>query len=132
MFGLRFYDLAIDVWSAGCIIAEMVCGTRLFSRDSDVDQLHQVFRQLGSPSQDEQSSMGDLSGFPEYPARPFSDILKNIDPFLIDLVRKILLYDPKKRISVQEALLHPFFNDVWPPIKEVCWPPGLPDLLKTA
>jgi serine/threonine protein kinase len=132
MFGLRFYDLAIDIWSAGCIIAEMICGTPLFPGDSDVDQLHQVFRQLGSPSEDERSSMGDLSGFPNYPSRLFADILKTTDPLLIDLVRKMLLYDPKKRISVQDALMHPFFNDVWPPIREVCWPAELADPLRTA
>lgn len=125
LFGLHFYDLEIDIWSCGCIIAEMAGGYPLFPGDSDLDQLHRIFRVLGTPSREEMEGIGDISEMPIYPPQNLMEILKKNDCELLDLIRKMLIIDPKKRITVQDALRHPFFADINPAIRDMCWPPEL-------
>jgi serine/threonine protein kinase len=125
MLGTRLYDVSIDVWSVGCIIAEMVIGRPLFKGDSEIDQLHHVFRVLGLPNESDRRNMGDISGFSL--DEPITlQIALNVDnPFLIDIISKMLLYDPAKRLSVADALNHPFFDSVPETVKDKCWPGGL-------
>jgi serine/threonine protein kinase len=125
MLGTRIYDISIDVWSVGCIIAEMVTGGPFFKGDSDVDQLHRVFRVLGMPSESDRKTMGDISGFSLDDTTTLQDSLKVDDPYLIDIIAKMLIYDPTKRLSVVEALTHPFFDSIPDSVREKCWPPGL-------
>jgi serine/threonine protein kinase len=127
MFGPRFYDLGIDVWSAGCIIGEMARGLPLFSGDSELDQLHQIFRVLGLPREHERESLGDLSPFPSYQPVDLGELVPAPDKRLVDLIGKMLCYDPKRRITIEDALRHPFFHDVASRVRETCWPPGLKD-----
>jgi serine/threonine protein kinase len=127
MFGSQFYDVGIDIWSVGCILAEMVSGKPLFSGDSNLDQLHQIFKVLGLPKEHERESFGDLSGFPKYQSEDLKKVLKTNDLLLIDLIGKMFCYDRKKRISTQEALIHPFFREVSGRLRETCWPPDLQD-----
>jgi serine/threonine protein kinase len=126
MFGTRHYDMAIDVWSAGVIIAELVRGQALFPGDSDVDQLHRIFRVLGSPTPDSLPNYDELIednlSLPEYPAVPLRDALDSTDDQLVDLIQKMLTYNPKQRITSYEALKHPYFDRVAPKTREVCLP----------
>ena len=52
-------------------------------------------------------------------------VLNSDDNFFIDLVEKMLMYNPTKRLSVVQALMHPYFDDVPDAIRELCWPKGL-------
>lgn len=129
LFGSKSYELSIDVWSAGCIIAEMIRGAPLFQGDSDLDQIHQIFQVLGTPNEDSMPNYADLQkdfpGIAQYPRADLREILKTDDEFLIDLVSKILQYDPMKRLTAQDALKHPFFDTISPQIKKLCWPKEL-------
>ena len=126
LFGTKFYELSIDIWSAGCIIAEMIRGVPLFQGDSDLDQMHQIFKVLGTPTEDTMPNYADLQkdfpGITQYPRADLSEILKTDDEFLIDLVSKMLQYDPMKRLTAQDALKHPFFDSIPFQIKKMCWP----------
>ena len=124
LFGVHYYDLAIDIWSAGCIIAEMTTGLPLFKGDSDVDQLHKIFSILGTPDPEAAKKLGDISTFETYQPKDLREVLKCDDQYLIDLITKMLAIDPAKRITVQEALEHPFFNDLNSQIRDLCSPAG--------
>ncbi|OHT00525.1 Cell division control protein 2 like protein [Tritrichomonas foetus] len=132
LFGNRFYELSIDIWSAGCIIAEMVIGLPLFRGDSDLDQLHKIFQSLGSPTEETMPNFADLQkevpGLAQYPPIDYSTLLKTDDDDLIDLVSRMLQYDPMKRLNAQDALKHPFFEKISPQIRALCWPKGLPPI----
>jgi serine/threonine protein kinase len=121
-----FYELGIDIWSAGCVIAEMCRGVPLFVADSDLDLAHKVFRVLGTPSQNVLSEFADIQAgkitFPAYPRGDFAQMLESDDPYLIDLIQKMLAVDPKRRITAKEALHHPYFDGVSQVIRDLCYP----------
>jgi len=116
IFGATDYDTAIDVWSVGCVIAEMMLGEPLFPGESGIDQLVEIIKILGTPTIEQVMSMNpncqDFK-FPQIKAHPWNKVFKNKpDPLAIDLVSKLLVYNPKERLKPLEALLHPFFNDL--------------------
>jgi serine/threonine protein kinase len=122
----EFYELGIDVWSAGCVIAEMVRGAPLFTADSDVDLAHQVFSVLGTPSEDLLNEFADVQSkkatFPNYPPVPLRKLLKTKDVNLVNLLQKLLAIDPRQRITAKEALNHPYFDSLSQTIKNLCYP----------
>lgn len=115
IFGATFYDVAIDVWSAGCVIAEMILGEPIFLGESALDQLVEIIKILGTPTQSQISQMNPNSEefrLPQIKAQPWTKVLKNADPLLIDLISKVLAYNPKERLKPMEAVAHPYFNDL--------------------
>ena len=65
-------------------------------------------------------------GVLQYPQVNLADFLKTTDDNLIDLISKMLQYDPMKRLNAQDALKHPFFDNIPKQIRDICWPKGLP------
>ena len=118
------YDLSIDIWSVGCIIYEMLTKKPLFDGDGQIDQLIKIFSVLGSPNECDFPGLTkeseDIIGFklPEFKKADLGKIIEDL--FLLDLIEKMLVYSPSKRISAKEALFHPFFNDISPEMKKVC------------
>ncbi|KAL7989635.1 hypothetical protein Chor_012301 [Crotalus horridus] len=102
LLGCKYYSTAVDIWSLGCIFAEMLTRRALFPGDSEIDQLFRIFRTLGTPDETVWpgvTSMPDYkSSFPKWARQDFSKLM--------------LHYDPNKRISAKTALNHPFFRDV--------------------
>ncbi|KAG7252735.1 hypothetical protein CRUP_037478, partial [Coryphaenoides rupestris] len=132
------YQANVDVWSIGCIMAEMVRGSVLFP---DIDQWNKVIEQLGTPSQEfllklNQSVRTYVENRPRYAGysfeKLFPDVLFPADSEhnklkasqARDLLSKMLVIDASKRISVDEALQHPYIN-VWYDPTEVEAPPPL-------
>jgi serine/threonine protein kinase len=116
LLGSRTYNTSIDIWSAGCIMAEMFSGRPLFPGTTNEDQIIRIFRIMGTPTE---RTWPGLSQFPEYKTtwqmyatQPLSTILPQIDPIGIDLLQRLLQLRPELRVSAAEALTHPWFNDL--------------------
>eukprot|EP00475_Leptophrys_vorax_P010887 TRINITY_DN17447_c0_g3_i1.p1 TRINITY_DN17447_c0_g3~~TRINITY_DN17447_c0_g3_i1.p1 ORF type:complete len:362 (+),score=110.70 TRINITY_DN17447_c0_g3_i1:99-1088(+) len=115
LLGSRSYSTPVDMWSAGCIFAELVNKTPLFPGDSEIDQIFRIFRVLGTPDEDVWRGISSLrdykTDFPRWSSRPLSSIVPTLDPAGLDLLSRMLRFDPSKRISAREALLHEYFAD---------------------
>jgi len=116
LLGGKQYATAVDIWSIGCIFAEMVMRQPLFPGDSEIDELFRIFRTLGTPT-DEMwpgvSSYRDYKmTFPKWAPRPLSRVVTDLEPDGLDLLAQMLVYEPGKRISAVEAMKHPYFDDL--------------------
>ncbi|QSS56399.1 cyclin-dependent protein kinase PhoA [Histoplasma capsulatum var. duboisii H88] len=116
LLGSRMYNTSIDIWSAGCIMAEMYAGRPLFPGSTNEDQLQKIFRLMGTPSE---RSWPGISQFPEYKpnflvyaAQDLSLILPRIDNLGLDLLNRMLQLRPEMRVSAADALRHPWFIDL--------------------
>ncbi|XP_027763371.1 cyclin-dependent kinase 3 isoform X2 [Empidonax traillii] len=113
LLGCRYYSTPVDIWSIGCIFAEMMTRKALFPGDSEIDQLFQIFRILGTPTEvtwPGVTQLPDYKGsFPRWPKKEMKDVVPNLDRDGRDLLTQLLLYDPSKRISAKAALNHQYF-----------------------
>jgi serine/threonine protein kinase len=121
------YGLKVDIWSVGCIFAEMITGNVLFNGINDHEQLTKIFSMFGSPTK---QNFPSLSSCPNkkiyFDSLELENILPNFEKICDetklsrighqghDLLSKMLKYDPCQRISAEEALHHPFFGDFTP------------------
>jgi len=116
LLGCKQYATPVDLWSVGCIFAEMVSKTPLFPGDSEIDQLYQIFRLLGTPSESVWPGVSQYpdykDSFPQWRPAKLSRVLPALDLLGIDLLSKMLIYEPSKRISARQALAHPYFADL--------------------
>jgi serine/threonine protein kinase len=118
LLGATRYCGPVDVWSVGCIFAEMTSGYALFPGRSDIDQLLKIFQRRGTPTAEMYPGCIRLPHYnPEFPKwrpRPITDIV-DLSSFGVnqhhaaDLLEQLLQYDPDKRIMCRQALEHPFF-----------------------
>lgn len=118
MLSCQEYTKAIDVWSVGCIFAELIGRKPLFPGDDYIHQLQIICDKLGTPTDE------DLSFVTSEKARrfmksqsvkekvPFSKLYPNTEASAIDLLDKMLIFDPSKRISVLDALSHPYLDSL--------------------
>lgn len=130
IFGAANYTPLIDVWSLGCVFAELILGKPLFPGESGIDQLVEIIKVLGTPSKEEIFAMNphytDFK-FPFINASPWTKVFaanKKACQDTIDLLSKMLVYDPVKRITAGDAMAHPFFDSLFEP--GVTLPDGQP------
>ncbi|XP_035265977.1 cyclin-dependent kinase 2-like [Anguilla anguilla] len=116
LLGCKYYSTAVDIWSIGCIFAEMVAKRPLFPGDSEIDQLFRIFKKLGTPNEGVWPGVSQLpdykSRFPRWAPQDLSKITPKLQPSGLDLLQQLLLYDPSQRISAKAALTHPYFQDM--------------------
>jgi len=116
LLGQSRYSTPVDIWSAGCIFAEMVTQTPLFPGDSEIDQIFRIFRTLGTPNDLIWPGVTKLPDyqptFPQNPPQSLAKLFPQLEPAGRDLLEKMLQYEPSKRISAKSALEHPFFNNM--------------------
>jgi len=116
LMGSKHYNTSVDMWSIGCIFAEMLTGRPLFPGTSEKDQLHKIFQLLGTPSLESWPGMKLLPNykpeFPIYEAKDLSSLFQMLDGYGIDILKSFLQYDPEKRISAHEAMNHPYLAEV--------------------
>uniref|UniRef100_A0A8C4QPH3 cyclin-dependent kinase n=1 Tax=Eptatretus burgeri TaxID=7764 RepID=A0A8C4QPH3_EPTBU len=107
------YATPVDLWSVGCIFAEMFRRRPLFSGNSDIDQLNKIFDLLGVPAEDDWPSDVALShlSFVQRDKQPIETVVPEIGLSGKDLLLKLLTFDPTKRISTAAALQHDFFSE---------------------
>jgi serine/threonine protein kinase len=116
------YTTAIDVWSVGCVIAEMVRGRPLFGgTDSPLDLFHRMVEVLGTPD----SPISPSVTVPEAAGKPMAEILGSDDVYLCDLLLNLLCYNPARRISALDALRHPYFDQLPDEVRRISAPETL-------
>jgi len=111
----KHYSTPVDIWSVGCIFAELVTRRPLFMGDCEIDQIYRIFRILGTPTDATWPGFTQLPAynpqFPKYASTRLADAVPNLDPDGLDLLSKMLVYDPAKRISAVRALQHDYFKE---------------------
>lgn len=112
------YTAAIDIWSVGCILMEILIREPIFPGKDYVQQLALITELLGTP---EDSDLGFLRSenarkyvkqLPRVSKQSFPQKFPELSPIAIDLAEKMLVFDPSKRITVEEALNHPFLSSL--------------------
>ncbi|KAF2932255.1 mitogen-activated protein kinase 17 isoform X1 [Oryza sativa Japonica Group] len=110
------YTPAIDIWSVGCIFAELLTGKPLFPGKNVVHQLDLMTDLLGTPSAESLAKIRNekarryLSNMRKKPRVPFTKKFPGVDPMALHLLERLLAFDPKDRPSAEEALTDPYFN----------------------
>ncbi|XP_044730948.1 glycogen synthase kinase-3 beta-like isoform X3 [Chrysoperla carnea] len=141
IFGAIDYTTKIDVWSAGCVLAELLLGQPIFPGDSGVDQLVEIIKVLGTPTREQIREMNPNYTefkFPQIKSHPWQKVGQILlqktslpkcttehqkirvfrartPPEAIELVSRLLEYTPSSRISPLQACAHPFFNELREP-----------------
>jgi len=112
------YTTAMDIWSVGCIFAELLLRKPILPGNDAQHQLELIFSLLGSPSEEDIQSIPNprirerVSRMPKRKPKPFEVIFRDSNPSAIDLLKKMLVFNPEKRISVEEAIQHPYLSSL--------------------
>ncbi|KAJ5082018.1 hypothetical protein N7532_011061 [Penicillium argentinense] len=124
MLTWQHYTYAVDMWSVGCILTELVTGKVLFPGKDHVHQLTLIIELLGKPSKEamnkiySKNCLDFVNSLPDYPSSSLESTLGEADPKVVDLIGKMLDLDPKKRITTADALVHPYVSTYHDPEDE--------------
>lgn len=120
LFGTKQYGSAVDIWAAGCIFAELLLRRPFLQGSSDIDQLGKIFAAFGTPKSSQWPDMVYLPDYVEYQfvsAPPLRSLFPMASDDALDLLSRMFTYDPKARITAQQALEHRYFLSVPAPTK---------------
>lgn len=122
------YDHAIDIWSIGCIFAELLGRAPLLPGDDYLDQIKRVVGILGTPTTEELEFIGNelavkyVKSLPKRNKQPWSTLFPKSNPVALDLIGKTLHFSPLKRYNVKQCLAHPYFeglhNEATEPVRK--------------
>ncbi|XP_020251512.1 mitogen-activated protein kinase 4-like [Asparagus officinalis] len=115
------YGTSIDVWSVGCIFAELLGRKPIFPGTECLNQLKLIVNVLGTVNDadlgfiDNPKARKYIKTLPYTPGIPLPALYPHANPLAVDLLQKMLVFDPSKRISVTEALQHPYMSPLYDP-----------------
>jgi len=124
MLSWKEYDSSIDLWSVGCIFAELLGRKPLFPGKDYLDQIHKIIDILGTPSPEDieqvtqEKARRYLRSLPIKPKIPFRRLFPAANPMAIDLLEKMLVFSPKKRWTLDQCLAHPYLATLHDPADE--------------
>lgn len=114
------YTNAVDVWSMGCIFAEMINGRSIFCAPNHIEQLHTIVQTLGSPHITDIDAIKNpltrdymMTHLMNIPGTPFRELFPSATPLQLDLLHGLLQFNPEKRMTADEALHHPYFEHLY-------------------
>lgn len=113
----RSYDCSIDMWSAGCILGELLLRKPIFPGRDYVDQIKVILDQIGSPSEDDKAFITNkkakehVKSLGSRPKAPWQNKLPDATSGALDLLDRILQFDPRKRLTAADCLTHPWMED---------------------
>ena len=115
LLGSQHYSTPIDIWSIGCIFAELVTTRVLFAGNSQIGQLFKIFQTLSTPDEGICPGVSQLPDykplFPKWSKQELKRVVKQLNDEGIDLLEKMLVYEPAKRSSAVNCLGHSFFRN---------------------
>jgi mitogen-activated protein kinase 1/3 len=118
------YDKPVDIWSIGCILAELLGRQPLFPADNNLDELQKIISVLGSPSEADLDFITDekiknfVMRLAKRTKQSFNLMFSNANPVALDLLGKMLTFNPKKRYTVEQCISHPYFEGLHDPEQE--------------
>jgi mitogen-activated protein kinase 1/3 len=125
MLNSKGYTKSIDIWSVGCILAEMISNRPIFPGKHYLDQLNHILNILGSPTQEDlnciinEKARSYLQSLPLKAKQSWSVQYPHADKRALDLLDKMLTFNPHKRITVEDCLAHPYLEQYYEPNDEV-------------
>ena len=117
LLGSRDYNRAVDIWSIGCVFAEMLARKALFPGDNSLDQVTRIMKVLGSFNEEDIIEFASDAACrwvlkqPDYPPTPFKSMFSQATPDALDLLQNLLELRPDRRCSAEAALRHPYLAD---------------------
>jgi len=119
------YSKAVDMWSVGCILGELIVGKAIYPGKSTINQVELIIQLLGKPTPRELDTINaatDFSIIESMSAKKkysFSQFFKGASKEALDFLRRTLIFDPSKRLSAEQALKHPFVRQFHNPEEEI-------------
>ena len=115
--GTKFYSYPVDIWSVGCIFAEMLTMKPIFSGKNEIEHIYEIFKILGTPNDEIWEGVNDLSEFgdhiPKWEKKDLKVVTGVEDNIIIDLLEKMFIYNPKHRISANDILENIYFDELF-------------------
>lgn len=115
IFGATNYTNQIDIWSSGCVMAELLLAQPMFPGDSGIDQLVEIIKILGTPTKQDICAMNPNymeHKFPQIKAIPLAKVFKREDELTINFLVNIFKYDPMERYNALQCLCSPYFDEI--------------------
>jgi len=135
LLGSRRYSTPVDIWSIGCIFAEMCNGRPLFPGTSEKNQLERIFMALGLPSEEDYPGLAELEEWRPFKQRmiekaaqsqvplerpkSLQGLVKTMNSVGVELMQQMIEFDPSKLITARAAMEHPYFADLSDQIKKI-------------
>ena len=113
LLGSKVYGPGVDMWAVGCIFAELMLRKPYFPGSSDIDQLGRIYQGLGTPTEENwpgHKTLPDYVEFSPCPCPPLRQLFVTAPPEALDLLQKLMAFDPNRRLSADDALKHPYFT----------------------
>jgi len=125
LLGSTTYTKGVDMWSIGCILGELLGGKPMFPGTSTMNQLDRIIEVTGRPSKEDIDAIQSefaatmLESLPDTEPRPLSSMFPNADEDALDLLQKLLMFNPDKRITAEQSLEHAYVSQFHVPEEEI-------------
>uniref|UniRef100_A0A7I4YEH9 Mitogen-activated protein kinase n=2 Tax=Haemonchus contortus TaxID=6289 RepID=A0A7I4YEH9_HAECO len=128
LLAAKRYTKGVDMWSLGCILAEMLLGRALFPGTSTINQIERIMNAITRPSRADIESIGShyalsvLEKMPQRPRKTLDTLINTNNPHALDLIHRLLIFAPHRRLTVEQCLVHPYVLQFHSPADEPVLP----------